>query len=143
MLIEIFTARQSRQTMQHPKFMIAICLLTVAMLSACVSSNQSGPLTLESMYENLSDIRDSTVVLDGVYLGWKATDCAFPGYASAQQSRSDWICRIGDACVYVTGGKPQGADPMVDAHANVHLTAIVRATSDRKIYLEFVSGILK
>jgi hypothetical protein len=73
-------------------------------------------------------------------MGWKGSECVLPEYASRQVTRSDWLFKVGAACLYVTGGGPQHVSPMepTSAGAAITLEARLRVTDDGKLLLEYV-----
>ena len=98
-------------------------------------------MTLEDVYEQRDALRDSVITLSGLFMGWRGTDCVFPESA-ARQKGSDWILRVGDTCLYVTGGSPPGLSAMEESSTGqrISLQARVRVTSEGRILLEYVDS---
>ena len=98
------------------------------------------PETFDDVYEQREALRDSVITLTGRFMGWEGTGCTFPVYAARQATRSDWIFRIGDTCLYVTGGSPPDLSPMETTSSGTQITleARIRPTSDGKLLLEYV-----
>lgn len=105
-----------------------------------------GPSTVESiaaLCSKADEISGQTVRIRGVFQGFRVEGCAFPEcMASASLTRSDWLLRTGGACGYVTGGVPEGIDPMDPAFAGrpVELDARVSMEGDGKLRLIHLSG---
>ena len=124
---------------------IAAALLSLAALNGpgCQTPQPSrSPVTLEDVYEQRDALRDSVITLSGLFMGWRGTGCVFPEYAARQEKRSDWILRIGDSCLYVTGGSPPGLSAMEESSTGqrISLQARVRVTSEGRILLEYVDS---
>ena len=82
----------------------------------------------------------NVVTLQGLFQGWKVVQCQFlEGIANTPRTRSDWLIRTGDDCVYVTGGMPEDFDPMnlENIGLRIELEAKVMQDEDKKIYLAF------
>jgi hypothetical protein len=97
-------------------------------------------ITAKPLAPKLSDIRSKpksllskTVLVSGVYCGWKAPK-SVPGCASGPPvTKSDWILSDGKACIYVTG--PSSLDPAKDRGKRVRVLAQVRKTDKGQVYL--------
>jgi hypothetical protein len=132
--------------MQMPKFNPVILSLVVFVACSAKrpakSVSASSMPTIATICETLDAYRDKQVELDGVFMGWRGGECRMPAHASQAVTRSDWLFKNGEDCIYVTGGRPQGFDPSDAKQQGRHLQlrAIVRLTQDQKAYLEFVSG---
>jgi hypothetical protein len=98
------------------------------------------PETFDDVYEQREALRDSVITLAGRFMGWEGAGCVFPAYAARQATRSDWIFRIGDTCLYVTGGSPPDLSPMdtTSPGKQITLEARIRSTADGKLLLEYV-----
>ncbi|GEM_PF-3144790 len=99
------------------------------------------PQTLDELYEYREAYRDSLITLDGSFMGWQGGECVFPPYAAPQESRSDWTFKLGNQCLYVTGGRPPDMSPMegTGVGRQIRLDARLRITPDGRLLLEFVS----
>ena len=78
------------------------------------------------------------VTLRGFFQDWQVTECQFPeGAANYPRTRSDWLIRTGDDCVYVTGGMPGDFDPMKPENLGlrIELEAEVMRGENGRIYL--------
>ncbi|MDZ7301516.1 MAG: hypothetical protein ONB44_05175 [candidate division KSB1 bacterium] len=100
------------------------------------------PLPIAWICNRIDQYVDQAVELEGIFLGWRGADCHFPANASNAITRSDWVFKNGEDCVYVTAGRPAGLDPtdMQQIGHRVQLRAAVRLTKEKKVYLEFISG---
>jgi len=98
------------------------------------------PETLDELYQYRESYRDSLITLTGNFMGWQGSTCIFPSYAASQESRSDWIFKIVDKCVYVTGGTPTAVSPMegVGVGIRIRLDARLRITPGSRLLLEYV-----
>lgn len=131
----------------YPSNRVVISLAVIAITGAflafpgCQTSKPSGaPETLDDLYQYRETYRDSIITLTGNFMGWQGSTCTFPPYAAPQESRSDWIFRIGDKCVYVTGGIPPAVSPMegVGVGIQIRLDARLRITPGSQLLLEYV-----
>ena len=118
-------------------------LLSLASLTtpACQTSRPPrAPETFDDVYEHRESLRDSVITLHGAYMGWNGSECVFPAYAALQATRSDWILKIGETCLYVTGGSPPGLSAMEETPAGqrVSLEVRVRVNPGGRILLEYV-----
>jgi hypothetical protein len=81
-----------------------------------------------------SDFLNKTVMVSGIYRGWKAPK-SIPGCESGPPvTRSDWIISDGKACIYVTG--PSSLDPVKDRGKRVRVLAQVKKTDKVQVYLQ-------
>jgi hypothetical protein len=103
---------------------------------------QTGPKTVADLCEEPARYAGRIVVLEGVFQGWRIAGCRLLTPASPTITRSDWLIRTGEDCLYVTGGKPDGLDPINPSHIGrlVKLKAKVMQTHDRKVYLEYIDS---
>jgi len=127
---------------KYPVFGLALLLLIACSANRGAQNELPSTPTVAAICQNLESYRDQAVTLDGVFLGWRGGECRMAARAGAAITRSDWLFKNGDDCIYVTGGRPQGFDPS-DARQKgrrLQLRAIVRLTKEQKAYLEFVSG---
>lgn len=107
----------------------------------CQTSTPSWtPGTFDDVFRHHETYQDSVITLNGSYMGWQGGECVFPPYAAPQESRSDWIFRIGNQCLYVTGGSPPNVSPMEVSGVGqqIRLDARLRITADKQILLEYV-----
>jgi len=124
---------------------LVLIFLVIIFGCGCGASGPSAKSNLfDDIYHNIGSYADSTLTLEGQFMGWTGTECRFPPYASRQLTRSDWSFKVGGVCLYVTGGHPVGLDLFIDTLAGreMHLEATVRCTHDNKIYLEYKNGVL-
>ena len=80
------------------------------------------------------------VTLRGLFQNWQVAGCHFPeGAANYPRTRSDWLIRTGDDCIYVTGGMPKDLDPMKPENLGlcIELEAEVIQGEDGKVYLAY------
>ena len=124
-----------------------LCLAALAFVIGCVtfpgcqSSKPNRPLeTFDDVYQYRETYHDSLITLTGRFMGWEGGECIFPSYAASQETRSDWIFKIGDSCLYVTGGGPPDVSPMegTGVGKQIRLDAHLRITPDNRLLLEYV-----
>ena len=120
-----------------------LLLLVSVMLVSCNvsrSSTQTGKaVTLSSIVKKPARYEGKEILLEGVYLGWKHSDCKFPAsFSSVQITRSDWAFTDGKWCCFVTGSIPAGLQSSPDKPVPIKLTALVKR-KDSKVYLEYVN----
>ncbi len=124
----------------------AICLAAASLMITLLGSGCQtpdplrAPETFDDVFDQRDSLRDSVITLTGRWMGWHGTDCVFPSYAARQATRSDWIFKIGQTCLYVTGGNPPGLSAMEDTTTgtDIILEARVRITGDKQLLLEYV-----
>ena len=126
-----------------------LCLAALAVAIGCLTSpgcetsKPRGTLeTFDDVYRYREAMRDSLIALTGRFMGWQGGECVFPSYAAPQATRSDWIFKIGDSCLYVTGGRPPDVSPMegTGVGRQIRLDARLRITPDSRVLLEYVSS---
>ena len=122
---------------------LTVVLLTITLfVSAGCRTPQPPrtPETIDDLYQRRDSLRDSVITLHGRFMGWKGSECVLPEYASRQATRSDWLFKVGEVCLYVTGGGPQDLSPMepTSTGAAITLEARLRITEDGKLLLEYV-----
>src|SRR5262245_8242821 len=104
-----------------------------------------GPVAIADIARNADRFVGHAVTLEGVYQGFNVSACRFPdGARTTGLTRSDWLLRTGQDCLYVTGGAPPGVDP-IDPGAvgrSVRLSAIVREGDGGSLYLQYRDGAL-
>lgn len=86
-----------------------------------------------------------TLVLEGVFQGFRVAECRFPDVARSRGlTRSDWLIRTDEDCLYVTGGAPQAVD-LLDPELlgrRLELTARLARDDAGKLYLELVEALV-
>lgn len=112
------------------------------MISLEPNSQQAGVKTVADLCEDPARYVGRIVELEGVFQGWRISGCRLLPSASQTITRSDWLIRTGEDCIYVTGGKPDGLDPINTSHIGrwIKLKAKVMQTHDRKVYLEYINS---
>jgi hypothetical protein len=134
-----------------------LCALALFLIVACSAANSNGdqansssgqpqgPVTVADIARDPARFAGETVTLEGVYQGFNVSACRFPdGARTNGLTRSDWLLRSGEDCLYVTGGAPPGIDP-IDPSAvgrTVRLSAIVRQGDGGSLFLQFRDGAL-
>lgn len=86
---------------------------------------------------------DREVTVKGLFQGFQVAECRFPEAASpAGRARGDWLFRTGGDCLYVTGGVPEGIDPIDSGLVGrgLVLTARVSRNEAGKLFLTYVEG---
>ena len=101
------------------------------------------PASVADICEAPGRYADRLVKLKGVFQGYRVADCRFPSAATPEGlTRSDWLFRTGDDCLYVTGGLPSGIDRIDPASLGrrLELTARVARNEAGGVYLRFVEA---
>jgi hypothetical protein len=120
---------------------VLVAILGTLTLGGCRASRSSQSIeTIDDLFENRLAYRDSLITLTGSFMGWQGGQCDFPSYAAPQESRSDWIFKVGDQCLYVTGGRPSGLSPAEEqaVGARIRLDARLKFASDGRLLLQYV-----
>jgi hypothetical protein len=127
---------------KYPVFGLVFVLLIACSANRGAQNELPSTPTIAAIHKNLEAYRDKTVALDGIFLGWRGDECRMDAHAGAAITRSDWLFKNGEDCIYVTAGRPQGFDPSDTRQKGrrLRLHAIVRLTKEQKTYLEFVGG---
>jgi hypothetical protein len=107
---------------------------------------QTKPETVADLCEAPARYMDQVVRMTGAFNGFRVADCRFPeGASSTALTRSDWLFRTGEDCLYVTGGAPAGIE-LVDPGSigrRLELTARVSRREDGRIFLRYLEGVLR
>ena len=137
---------------------MVIPIATILLLGLSLSDTWSGSLRTEvdkgeqgpgqpnsiaELFEEPSEYVEQVVRFVGLFHGFRVTGCRFPAVASAAGlTRSDWLFRIGEDCVYVTGGAPAGVDPIDPRYTGrrVEIRARVVKSPAGKILLKLIEG---
>ena len=134
-----------------------LCALATFLIVACSAANSNGdqsnstggppqgPVAVADIARDPPRFVGETVRLEGVYQGFNVSACRFPdGARTTGLTRSDWLLRTGEDCLYVTGGAPPGIDPIDPSTVGrtVRVSAIVRQGEGRSLFLEFKDGAL-
>jgi hypothetical protein len=80
------------------------------------------------------------VTLQGLFQDWQVAGCLFPdGAANHPRTRTDWLIRTADDCIYVAGGMPEDLDPMNPENlgCRIELEAEVMQDEDGQVYLVY------
>jgi len=130
--------------------LIAVVLVSISLLVASCAPGGVGakpepakPQTVADLCKDPSRYVDQNVTLKGVYQGFRAAECRFPDEASGTGvTRSDWLFRTGDDCLYVTGGAPEGIDTLDQGQIGrrLEITARVSRNEAGKFFLKYVEG---
>lgn len=106
---------------------------------------QAKPETVADLCKEPARHVDQVVTMTGVYNGFRATDCHFPeGARSTAITRSDWLFRTGEDCLYVTGGVPSEVDRVDPGYLGrgLEITARVSRQESGGIFLHYLKGAL-
>lgn len=133
----------------RPVTIAALVWLSVQYLGACgVQDKPASPVKEEDLM--IAEICAESeryvgqvVTLRGRFQGWQAAECQFPeGAANQPRTRSDWLIRTGDDCVYVTGGMPKDFDSVKPENVGrrIELEAEVMQGEDGRVYLAYRSS---
>lgn len=138
-----------KRAREHGKREILISAFCLSVLVASCNADYGEPklatsaqLSIESLAEEPERYAGQSITLEGVFTGWRATDCRFPVAASPALTRSDWLLKTGEVCLYVTGGIPADLEPMdpEDLGRRLELKADVLQTDEGKVYLKYLDG---
>ena len=92
------------------RLFLAICASLA--LAACAQPMAVESANAGSVFTNPAAYDGQTVRVEAVFQGYSAGDCQFAqGARTTSVTRSDWLVRQGEHCLYVTGGRPPSIDP--------------------------------
>jgi hypothetical protein len=87
-------------------------LVVTLLLSACTRGAPDAAPAMGDVFSAPEAFRGREVEVEGAYLGWSSAECRFARSArDVPLTRSDWVLRGEELCLYVTGGAPDGTDP--------------------------------
>jgi hypothetical protein len=116
--------------MQTPGAVLAPLALAL-LLSACTHGARDAAPAPGDVFSDPAAFRGRVVEVEGTYLGWSAAECRFAGSArGVSLTRSDWVLRGEEHCLYVTGGAPEGLDPAAGAAAEQRVRVRGRVIDD-------------
>jgi hypothetical protein len=130
----------------RPVTITALLWLSVLYLGACGAQDKPATpfkeedLMIAEICAESERYVGRVVTLRGLFQDWRVAECQFPeGAANYPRTRSDWLIRTGDDCVYVTGGMPKDFDPMKPENLGrrIELEAEVMQDEDGKVYLAY------
>ncbi len=100
--------------------------------------------TLSQLFEKPTRYEGQVITFVGIYQGWRPLECHFSALASQSITRSDWLFRVDNDCLYVTGGKPHGIDPMnsTDIGRRIELKGMLMRSNDGSIYVKYLDALL-
>jgi hypothetical protein len=101
------------------------------------------PVDIATLFTHPTQYVGQVVRLEGLFQGFRVTDCRFPATASrAGLTRSDWLFRTGEDCLYVTGGAPPEIDPIDPRYIGRRITLDARVIEGEtgKLLLRYVEG---
>ncbi|TGY88416.1 hypothetical protein E5163_11400 [Marinicauda algicola] len=132
-----------------------MALLAAALTAACADERAGSPGDVQSAASQPSQASPATIAnglagqigervhVQGVYQGFMVRPCRFPEEVRPTSlTRSDWLLRQEDVCVYVTGGRPSGIAPLDTSRVGetVNVIAEIRQDEQGRIYLLFLQG---
>jgi hypothetical protein len=91
------------------------------------------PIKLSDIKSRTTDFLNKTVLVSGIYRGWKPPESSAGCESGPPVTRSDWVLSDGKACIYVTG--PSSLDPVKDRGKHVRVLAQVKKTPKGQVYL--------
>ncbi len=123
-------------------------LILIFSLTNCnILKNNTLDNSLKSISVNESTAIGKSLTLNGKFMGYSGVDCIFFENFNAYppETRSDWIFKQQENCIYVTGGFPGGLNPAEfdDRGKEIILKAKVKKNDENKLYLEFIDAHLK
>lgn len=89
--------------------------------------------------------RNKTIIIRGDFLGWSMINCHFIENFAMAQTTEDWAFRdLDSACIYVTGGHPNGLNPfdLHDRGTDIVLKARVKTQKRHRLYLEYIDALI-
>jgi hypothetical protein len=93
-------------------FALVRCLAVAVLLSACTHGAPDAAPAHGDVFSAPEAFRGRNVEVEGAYLGWSSAECRFARSArDVSLTRSDWVLRGEEFCLYVTGGVPDALDP--------------------------------
>jgi hypothetical protein len=117
---------------------LAVLLQTAGCNSSAVPAGNLPAAAAGDVFTDPAAFRGRTVRVEGVFQGYNGRACRFASDARAVSlTRSDWLVRRGESCLYVTGSVPSGLDPFdtVTIGRPVVLSAVVVADTEGRLLL--------
>lgn len=118
----------------------AASLLLAAVPAQAIEPSMHGAIeALSQICQDPTTYANRSLVLRGVFKGWRVNECKLPQCAGPSMTRSDWLFGSNTECLYVTGARPRvdWLDPVnSDAiDSAIELQAIVQITKDGHVIL--------